>query len=147
MAVSAAVVLMASVIGVTWRARNGRFRTPAAPTTEPALESLGVTPGVVTLLQFSTAFCAPCRSTRAFCAEVAKTVPGVRHLEIDAESHLDEVRALDVWRTPTVLVINAEGQIRNRASGATNRAQLLAAVADVVKADVVKADLARPVAA
>ena len=133
MAVSAAIVLMATAIGLVWRARNGRFRETMAPVVavEPTLASLGVTSGVVTLLHFSTVFCAPCRATRAYCAEIAAAVPGVRHLEVDAESHLDEVRALDVWRTPTVLVIDTAGEIRSRASGPTNRAQLLAAVADV----------------
>jgi hypothetical protein len=53
------------------------------------LEKLGVTPGTpVTLLQFSTAFCAPCRATRVYCADLARTIPGVRHVEVDAESHL-----------------------------------------------------------
>jgi thiol-disulfide isomerase/thioredoxin len=139
-AASAAVVLVASAIGVAWRARNGRFRPRAEATTpraeatiESALDALGVTPGVVTLLQFSTVFCAPCRATRVFCADVAQTVPGVRHLEVDAESHLAEVRALDVWRTPTVLVIDTDGVVRSRATGATNRARLLAAVADVLE--------------
>ena len=132
-AASAAVVLVASAIGVAWRARSGRFRPSAEATTDSALDALGVTPGFVTLLQFSTVFCAPCRATRAFCADVANTVPGVRHLEVDAESHLAEVRALDVWRTPTVLVIDTDGVVRSRAVGATNRARLLAAVADVLE--------------
>ncbi len=142
MAVSLAIVLMATAIGLVWRARSGRFRVagaPAAPTTEPILAGLGVTPGGVTLLQFSTVFCAPCRATRVFCAEVAATVPGVRHVEVDAESHLDEVRTLDIWRTPTVLVIDAAGVIRSRASGPTNRARLLAAVADVMNPNPVPA--------
>ena len=135
MAVSVAIVLMATAIGLVWRARSGRFRVAGAPvasTIEPILAGLGVAPGGVTLLQFSTVFCAPCRATRVFCAEVAAAVPGVRHVEVDAESHLDEVRALDIWRTPTVLVIDASGVVRSRASGPTNRAQLLAAVADVM---------------
>ena len=129
-------MLVATAIGLVWRARNGRFRAATAPmanAVEPNLAALGVTPGVVTLLQFSTVFCAPCRATRAFCAEVAATIPGVRHIEVDAESHLDKVRALDIWRTPTVLVIDAAGTIRSRASGPTHRAHLLAAVADVLQ--------------
>jgi thiol-disulfide isomerase/thioredoxin len=94
------------------------------------LEKLGVIPGTpVTLLQFSTAFCGPCRATRVYCADLARAIPGVRHVEVDAESHLDAVRALDIRRTPTVLVLDAQGTVRSRASGATNRAQLLAAVA------------------
>ena len=97
------------------------------------LAGLGVTPGPdVTLLQFSTVFCGPCRTTRALCAEVARTVPGVRHLEVDAESHLDAVRALDIWRTPTVLVLDRDATIVSRAAGAPTRAQLLGVVGAVL---------------
>ncbi len=42
-----------------------------------------------TLLQFSSAFCAPCRATRRTLSEVAAVVPGVEHLEVDAEHHLE----------------------------------------------------------
>ena len=66
------------------------------------------------------------------CADVAAQVPGVRHLEVDAESHLDAVRALHIWRTPTVLIVDGHGQIRRRASGAPSRAQLVAAIADLL---------------
>ena len=97
------------------------------------LAGLGVTPGTpVTLLQFSSAFCAPCRATRVLCADIAARVPGVRHVEVDAEAHLDAVRALEIWRTPTVLLVDATLTVRRRASGAPSRAQLLAAVADVL---------------
>ena len=152
--VAIVVLAAASALGLALRARAGRFRatTPAtAPAGEPAgepavaepaapvsentalLASLGVIAGTpLTLVQFSTAFCAPCRATRVLCADVAEQVPGVRHIEVDAESHLDAVRALDVWRTPTVLLVDAAGQVRGRASGAPNRAQLLAAVAEII---------------
>jgi hypothetical protein len=62
------------------------------------------------------------------CADVARTVAGVRHLEVDAESHLDAVRALGIWRTPTVLVLDAEARVVQRATGAPTRAQLLGVV-------------------
>jgi hypothetical protein len=81
-----------------------------------------------TLLQFSSAFCAPCRVARRICADLSDGRHGVAHLEIDAESHLDEVRALGIWRTPTVLVVDAAGQIAFRLSGAPTRAGLAAAV-------------------
>jgi thiol-disulfide isomerase/thioredoxin len=100
------------------------------------LADLGVIAGTpVTLLQFSSAFCVPCRATRLYCAEVARTVPGVRHIEVDAESHVDAVRALDVRQTPTVLVVDATGVIRVRVSGAMNRARILAAVAELQPAN------------
>jgi thiol-disulfide isomerase/thioredoxin len=133
-----AALVVATVAGLALRRRNGRFQDSAAPQSavaqmDPVLQGLGVTPGPeVTLLQFSSAFCGPCRTTRALCADVAQTVPGVRHLEVDAESHLDAVRALDIWRTPTVLVIDRDGAVVSRASGAPSRAQLLGVVGAVL---------------
>jgi thiol-disulfide isomerase/thioredoxin len=81
-----------------------------------------------TLLQFSSAFCAPCRATRVILADVAGRAPGVAHVEIDAESHLDLVRALGVLRTPTVFVLAADGAITARASGQPRKADVLGAL-------------------
>jgi thiol-disulfide isomerase/thioredoxin len=84
-----------------------------------------------TLLQFSSAFCAPCRATRRVLAEVAGMTDGVAHLEIDAESHLDLVRRLDVRRTPTVFVLGPDGRITRRASGQPRKADVIAALGEV----------------
>ncbi len=81
-----------------------------------------------TLLQFSSAFCAPCRATRRILADVSSTVPGVTHIEVDAEEHLDLVRRLGVLRTPTTLVLDTAGREITRASGAPRPAQVLAAL-------------------
>src|SRR5262245_58423370 len=82
----AVAIVVATVVGLALRRRSGRFQRAEEPRMDPLLHGLGVTPGPdVTLLQFSTAFCGPCRTTRALCADVARTVPGVRHLEVDAE--------------------------------------------------------------
>ncbi len=85
-----------------------------------------------TLVQFSSAFCTPCRATRVVLGDVARAVPGVAHVEIDAESHLDLVRRLDVTRTPTVLVLDSAGRIRRRATGAPRRPDVVAALGAVV---------------
>jgi thiol-disulfide isomerase/thioredoxin len=132
--VALAVLALATAAGFMIKRRNGRFRVVAdAP--DPLLDTLGVQRGTpLTLLQFSSAFCAPCRTTRVLCADVAAKVDGVRHVEVDAEAHLDAVRALEIWRTPTVLMIDSRGQIRRRATGAPTRAQLLAAVGDLLPA-------------
>lgn len=82
-----------------------------------------------TLLQFSSAFCAPCRVTRRTLEEVTAVVPGVVHIEVDAESHLELVRRVDVMRTPTTLVLDASGREVTRASGAPTKQQVLAALA------------------
>lgn len=81
-----------------------------------------------TLVQFSSAFCAPCRTTRVVLADVAATQAGVHHVEIDAEQHLDLVRALDVRRTPTTLVLDGSGRELVRAAGAPRRDQVLSAL-------------------
>jgi len=85
-----------------------------------------------TLVQFSTAFCAPCRATRRVLAEVAGLVPGVTHVEIDAEAHLDLVRRLEIVRTPTVLVLDAAGRVVRRAAGPPRKADVIAALGEAL---------------
>ena len=85
-----------------------------------------------TLLQFSSAFCAPCRATRQTLAFVAGHVPGVAHVEVDAEQHLDLVRRLGIQRTPTTLVLDARGREVSRASGAPSRDAVLATLSNAL---------------
>ncbi len=86
-----------------------------------------------TLLQFSSAFCAPCRTTRRLLADVADVVPGVTHVEIDAEHHLDLVRHLGIMRTPTTLVLDAGGHEVSRASGVPAKPQVVAALGGLLE--------------
>jgi len=81
-----------------------------------------------TLLQFSSAFCAPCRATRRVLDEVARIVPGVAHVEIDAEHHLDLVRRLGILRTPTTLVLDPHGREVSRAAGAPSKQAVIASL-------------------
>jgi thiol-disulfide isomerase/thioredoxin len=146
----AAALAVAVATGLVWQRTNGRIRGvrtvpapgvpqphaagPAAAKTGPVLTGaeLGLPLGQrATLVQFSTAFCAPCRATRRILAEVAGMIDGVAHVEIDAESHLDLVRRLDIRRTPTVLVVGPDGQIAKRASGQPRKADVIAAVGEV----------------
>ncbi|MBM7172876.1 thioredoxin family protein [Streptomyces sp. G44] len=85
-----------------------------------------------TLVQFSSAFCQPCRATRRVLAEVAALVPGVAHVEIDAEDHLDLVRELRVLKTPTVLVLDAGGRVVRRAAGQPRKADVIAALGEAL---------------
>ena len=109
---------------------------PEDPTPTPTLVDLAAGTGLdlelgerATLLQFSSAFCAPCRATRRTLADVAAVVPGVRHVEVDAEHHLELVRAVGVLRTPTTLVLDARGAEVTRAAGAPRKEQVLDALA------------------
>jgi thiol-disulfide isomerase/thioredoxin len=141
--------------GALWRRGNGRMRSvpgrpaigaagpqaggaPAAhwaPGAQPAgrarltSEQLGQALGErATLVQFSSAFCAPCRATRRILAEVAGMTDGVTYIEVDAESRLDLVRSVNVLRTPTVLVTDSGGRIVKRASGQPRKPDVIAAL-------------------
>jgi len=137
-------VIVALVTGAVLALGNGRFRGThavrgaSAATGQPPASVLDGSPWEgqlgerVTLLQFSSAFCAPCRATRRILAGVAGQVPGVSHIEVDAEHHLDVVRRLSILRTPTTLVLDAAGREVSRASGAPTRDQVLVAVSAAV---------------
>jgi thiol-disulfide isomerase/thioredoxin len=132
---AAATLLAATSFGLVRRARDGKLRQQSQTGDSAVLARLGVSDGTpVTLVQFSSAFCAPCRATRALCASVAAEVDGVRHVEVDAESHLDAVRALGITRTPTLLIVDATGAVVRRAAGQPpTRAHLLAAISEATK--------------
>jgi thiol-disulfide isomerase/thioredoxin len=85
-----------------------------------------------TVVQFSSAFCQPCRATRRILEEVTTMVPGVAHVEIDAEDHLDLVRELGIRRTPTVLFLDASGVQRKHASGLPRKADVIAALGEII---------------
>ncbi len=94
---------------------------------------LGAEPGErASLVQFSSAFCQPCRATRRILAEVAGMVEGVAHIEIDAEDRLELVRSLGIERTPTVLVLDAAGRIVRQAAGMPRKADVIAALGAAV---------------
>ncbi|HEX2896095.1 MAG TPA: thioredoxin family protein [Marmoricola sp.] len=147
---SGAWVLVIAVVAAlafgTYRAfADGRFRgthrirgaaeSDAGP--ETAASVLEGTPWAdqlgerATFLQFSSAFCAPCRATRRILEDVAGETPGVSHVEVDAEHHLDLVRRLGVLRTPTTLVLDRAGVEVTRAAGAPTKAQVQAAIASL----------------
>jgi thiol-disulfide isomerase/thioredoxin len=133
LAVVAAVLAAATAYGLVRARRLGRLR--AADSAEPRItaeqlraESLGER---ATLVQFSSAFCRPCVATRHLLGDVAGKVPGVRHVEVDAESHLELVRDLGIASTPTTLLLDGGGVVRRRAVGVPRRHEVLAALDDL----------------
>ncbi|HET9969408.1 MAG TPA: thioredoxin family protein [Streptosporangiaceae bacterium] len=130
-----AALAAASGLGLVMRRRASGIMKPAASPGPEVLtaEDLGGRLGrQATLVQFSTAFCAPCRPTRQLLAQVADMVDGVRHVDIDAAARLDLVRRLRISSTPTVLVLDQRGAIVKRASGLPRKADVIAALGAVV---------------
>lgn len=120
--VAVVVVAVASL----WRRRtDGRVRVAPAGSDAVSAEELGGALGPrATLVQFSSSTCATCPPTAALLSAMAHARPGVVHVDVDAEQRMDLVRRLRVLRTPTVLVLGPDGQVRGRTVGAPRRAEL-----------------------
>jgi thiol-disulfide isomerase/thioredoxin len=134
-AVVLAAALVLTGVAAWWlRARNGAVPSPAEAGEPgglpPALHRLGVRPAEadLTVVQFSTAFCGPCRATKARLQQLQSTRPGLAVVQVDAESHLDEVRELDVRRTPTLFYLGRDGRLIGRSSGAPRPDELTALI-------------------
>jgi thiol-disulfide isomerase/thioredoxin len=84
-----------------------------------------------TLVQFSSAFCSPCRATRMLLEDVTETMRDVAYVEIDAENNLELVRTLDIRSTPTTLFLDRTGHEVGRAMGAPKRDQVLSAISAI----------------
>lgn len=125
------VLVLTAVLAGAHKRFDGRLRTR-----DTADDLRAVVPGThgerATLLQFSSAFCAPCRATKRVLGEVADVVPGVAHVEVDAESNLELVRRLNILKTPTTLVLDDRGREVLRAVGQPKKAAVLAALGQAV---------------
>lgn len=127
------VLLSASTFGIWFKRTRGEFRrkkTIDGPrlTAEQIGSPLGER---VTMVQFSSAFCSPCRATRVLLEQMVQTMPDVAYVHIDAESHLELVRQINILSTPTTLFLNRDGVEVGRAMGTPKRSQVLTAVAAV----------------
>jgi thiol-disulfide isomerase/thioredoxin len=162
------VLALATVFGVWFQRTSGRITDRKAPLPipgvvpaadddppvdiepdEPTAQSLALAAALdgrmgerATMVQFSSAFCQPCRATRRILEEVTVLVPGVSHVEIDAEDNLELVRTLDIRRTPTVLFLDADGVVRKHASGQPRKADVIAALGDLMPGDGTPPDFA-----
>jgi thioredoxin-like negative regulator of GroEL len=133
-AIVVVAALAVTAVAAWWlRTRNGAVGSvddEREGTAQAVLRRLGVQPGAadLTVVQFSTAFCAPCRATKARLEQLRTTRPGLAVVQVDAESHLEAVRELDVRRTPTLFYLDRDGALIGRSSGAPRPQELTALV-------------------
>ena len=129
----AIVLISATGFGIWYQRTRGEFRkkkTVNGPKLTAAI--VGTELGSrATMVQFSSAFCTPCRATKVLLEDMVKTMPDVRYAHIDAESHLELVRKLDIRSTPTTLFLNGAGVEVGRAMGTPKRAQVQAAISAI----------------
>ena len=133
--IAVVIVLIAATAFGLWRKRtNGRL-VQSGPTVRASsprrltAQDLGGPLGSrATLVEFTSAFCAPCRATRRVLDRVVTSVEGVTVIEVDAEINLPLTRELGILRTPTVLILDSDGSIHHRAAGEPRYADVIAAL-------------------
>lgn len=118
------IVLVAALLGAStvgylwWQRRQGIVRgVDSGNVLTPA--DLGAPRGSRgTVVVFSTPMCAKCPATKAMLARMLADYEGVTQAEIDAAERLDIARRFGIMRTPTVLVLDANGVAVSRMDGA-----------------------------
>ena len=126
------VLTLASAYGFWYQRSRGKVKVKSSTKTAITPSDIGSDLGSrVTLVQFSSAFCTPCRATRALLTDITADLDDVKHIDIDAEKNLDLVRRLDIRSTPTTLVIDKSGLEVGRAVGAPKRAEVLATLSAI----------------
>lgn len=125
-----AAVATTAVVAALLRMREGKVRKGAHTGPElPEPVRAALDPAApVTLVQLSTAFCAPCRHTRVLLADLAGRTEGLRHVELDVTHRPEVATRLGVLRTPTTLALDASGAELLRVGGVPRRDVLLEAL-------------------
>ena len=125
------MLALASAYGIWYQRSRGAIRDKERAGIITA-QMIGAPLGSrASLVQFSSAFCTPCRATRALLENVVEGLSDVVHIDIDAEDHLELVRELNILSTPTTLILDSRGHEVGRAVGAPKREQVLNALAAI----------------
>lgn len=130
-----AVLVLSAALGIYRKLSDGRLREEIVPPLQGLTEHLHLDhdhPPQVTFLQFSSEFCQPCRVTNKVLEDVTNSFPAICHIELDVAEHMDLVKTYGVTRTPTTLIIDKAGTVHFRATGVPKKADLSAAVAELV---------------
>jgi thiol-disulfide isomerase/thioredoxin len=130
-----AVLVLSAAFGIYRKVSDGKLREEIVPPLQGLTEHLHLDhdhPPQVTFLQFSSEFCQPCRVTTKLLDEVTNSFPAICHIELDVVEHMDLVKTYGITRTPTTLIIDKSGTVNFRATGVPKKAELTAAVTDLV---------------
>jgi thiol-disulfide isomerase/thioredoxin len=132
--VVAAAVVLSVAFGVYRAVTDGRVRRTRQAESVVRLDAgrLGEPLGSeATFVQFSSAVCAPCRATHRVLSGITADDGSLAHVEIDAETRLDLVKEFNISRTPTVLLLDADGVVRHRIVGAPRKPDVVLALQEV----------------
>ncbi|MFD5225207.1 TlpA family protein disulfide reductase [Microbacterium sp. NPDC058342] len=124
----AALVGVAVLVGVLWRVRDGRRRHGTGALD---LAELGVRPGRVALVQFTTETCARCPQVRRMLQGLASALAAVDLVEVDLTHRPDLARRHHVLSTPTTFLVDADATLFARFNGVPRRVDVEAALSDL----------------
>ncbi len=126
------LVALATVLGLVWRAQTGRVKrtrqsglkdsTAAVDDSRITIDGAAPFGSRVTLLQFSTATCSICPTTRAqlsaLAAELDDGTGAVVHVEVDVTSRPEIANKFKLLQSPTTFILDGDGVLHARIGGA-----------------------------
>ncbi|HME47134.1 thioredoxin family protein [Mycobacterium sp.] len=127
LAVVAAALAVAAVIGTVVRRRSGVLRQ-VSNRIELDTTDLGLSGTGPTVVHFSAVWCGPCAAVRRVVNQVCGELDGVAHVEIDMDIDPAAARRLSVLSLPTTFIFDADGRQRYRTAGVPRAADLRAAL-------------------
>lgn len=119
------LLALALILGVVFKLLAGRGHEVSSSEKIDLTKLKAVKNGVpvtsfgkqATLLQFSTEYCGQCPGVRRQLAQMEYRNGGLLHLDVDITDRLDLAAHFSISQTPTVFVLDQDGEIRFRVSG------------------------------
>ena len=143
------ILALTTVFGLYWRSQQGKLKTPAVEGNRISNEEISkiirhkssfmvnsdlldqhqIQLGKnVTLLQFSSAFCSPCKATAHVISQIVTGMDDVVYIQVASEENLKLVEKFDIKSTPTVIFFNRDGLEVGRAVGIPTKEQVIISI-------------------
>lgn len=124
-----AVLAVAAVTALLWRARQGRVVAAEGALPSGARAAIGAPADGEVLVLFTAPACGSCAAARQVLEAVAAERASVAVAEVDVATQWELARDQGVLRAPTVLVVDEGGAVRARVSGVPDRDGVIEALA------------------
>lgn len=131
LAIAAALLALATAIGLVLRRRDGRRREGGTQRFDPQDVDSAPLGSRATLVQFSTEMCTRCPQVRRLLREYTEERDGVHHLEVDLTHRPELSQRYRVLQTPTTFLVDPDGAVLARFHGVPQRDALTHALAAV----------------
>ena len=126
------ILALTTVFGLYWRSQQGKLKVPAQIHNFISKDEIGIELGSrVTIIQFCSAFCSPCKATAQIISTLVRDMDDVKFGQIKSEENLKLVEKFDIKSTPTVIFFNSLAMEVGRAVGIPTNQQVLASIAAV----------------